>query len=78
MKTYETERLKEQMEWLQTHFLAQWVSTRKQVFNEMSESQSMVCRCGALATGMHEYGCWTFNIAVNKETVKRLKHLLLK
>jgi hypothetical protein len=35
------------------------------------------CLCGRLATGLHENGCRRFKNAVNSETVKRLKNLLL-
>lgn len=57
------------------HFAA-WANTRKQVFEELSGKQSTFCVCGKLATGLHEQNCRTFNNAVDKETVKRLSHLI--
>lgn len=57
------------------HFAA-WVTTRQQVFNELSDKQGMFCMCGKLATGMHEQNCSRFNKQVDKTTLSRLKHLI--
>lgn len=61
---------------LQDKHFAAWANIRKQVFEELSGKQSMNCMCGKLATGLHEQNCRTFNNAVDKETVKRLSHLI--
>ena len=67
---------KDKMVLLQDKHFAAWANTRKQVFEELSGKQSTFCVCGKLATGLHEQNCRTFNNAVDKETVKRLSHLI--
>lgn len=67
---------KDKVEWLRTHFFADFISTRQKVFDELSDKQSMFCVCGKLATGLHENHCRKFNSLVDKETVVRLEHLI--
>lgn len=70
MKQYEIlAKLKE------SHF-GLFLRTREDVFNELSNQQSLFCCCGRLATGLHESRCVKFNKKVDKETINRLKHLL--
>lgn len=69
---------KDKIEWLKTHFFADFISTRQKVFGELSDKQSMFCVCGKLATGLHENNCRRFNNLVDKETVTRLEHLIKK
>lgn len=49
-----------------------WINTRRVVFDEMSERQTMFCVCGKLATGLHEERCVKFNRLVDEETARRL------
>lgn len=67
--------IRERMEYLKTHQLSTWLSTRRKIFDELSNNQSMFCCCGKLATGLHEQNCQKFNENVDKETVNRLKEL---
>ena len=53
-----------------------FVKTRQQVFNELSDSQTMFCCCGKLATGLHESHCKKFNDKVISETINRLEYLI--
>ena len=64
--------MSERIEYLKTHQLSTWLSTRQNIFNELSENQLMFCCCGKLATGLHEQNCRIFNEEVDKETVNRL------
>lgn len=68
----------EKVEWLKTHFFANFIATRERVFNELSDKQPIFCVCGKLATGLHEANCRRFNKMVDKETCKRLEYLLIK
>lgn len=66
---------KERIEYLKTHQSKIWLETRKQIFEELSNEQSMFCCCGKLATGLHEINCRKFNAKVDKVTLDRLKIL---
>lgn len=68
----------DKLEYLQTNHLMTFVKTRQEVFDELSEQQTMFCCCGRLATGLHEACCQKFKRKVNSETIKRLSHLLPK
>lgn len=68
----------EKLEYLQTNHFTTFVKTRQEVFDELSEQQTMFCCCGKLATGLHEANCSKFNRKVNSETIKRLSDLLPK
>lgn len=67
--------IRERIEYLKTHQLPTWLSTRRKIFDELSNNQSMFCCCGKLATGLHEQNCQKFNENVDKETINRLKEL---
>lgn len=67
--------IRERIEYLKTHQLSTWLSTRRKIFDELSNNQSIFCCCGKLATGLHEQNCQKFNENVDKETVNRLKEL---
>lgn len=69
------EILKKQ-EMLKALNLSLYVRTRKEVFNELSDNQTMFCCCGRLATSLHERNCSKFNNKVEKETIKRLSYQL--
>lgn len=68
----------DKLEYLQTNHLTAFVKTRQEVFDELSEQQTMFCCCGRLATGNHEAHCQKFKRKVNSETIKRLSNLLPK
>ena len=68
----------DKLEYLQANHLMTFVKTRQEVFDELSEQQTMFCCCGKLATGIHETHCSKFNRKVNDETIKRLSDLLPK
>ena len=68
----------EKIEWLKSHFFADFISTREKVFNDLSDRQSMFCICGKLATGLHELNCSKFRKVVDKEVLIRLSYLLPK
>jgi len=61
---------------LQDNHFSEWLKQRHIVEDELSQKQSMFCLCGKLATGLHERNCKKFNLFVNKETMKKMKHLL--
>lgn len=71
-------KYKDNLEYLQANHLITFVKTRQEVFDELSEQQTMFCCCGKLATGLHEEHCSKFNRKVNRETIKRLSDLLPK
>lgn len=68
----------EKLEYLQTNHFTTFIKTRQEVFDELSDQQSMFCCCGKLATGLHEAHCSKFNRKVNSETIKQLSDLLPK
>ena len=70
--------IQQKLDYLQTNFLGEWLKTRKEVENELSDKQTMFCICGRLATGLHERGCKKFRNKVISETVKRLGSLIPK
>lgn len=67
----------EKIETLRQNHLSEWMKARKIVDDELSRKQSTFCVCGKLATGLHEMNCRKFNQLVNKETAKKLNHLLI-
>lgn len=68
--------IKEKLAYLQDKHFGEWLKTRQEVSNEISDKQSMFCVCGKLATGLHESHCSKFNNTITKETLKRLTPLL--
>lgn len=60
---------------IKSYNIADYARVCAEVFNEMSERQTMFCICGKLATGLHENHCVKFNRAVDKETARRLDKL---
>ena len=71
-----TARQKHLMFVLQDEHFADWVNTHRKVWDECSDKQEMWCVCGRLATGLHENNCSKFRDLVNRETVKKLEHLV--
>lgn len=55
-----------------------FMRTRAQVFNELSDNQTLFCCCGRLATGLHESHCRKFNDKVTSQTIERLSYLFKK
>lgn len=70
-------KAEEKIKLLQDKHFGEWLKIRHEVDEELSKNQSMFCVCGKLATGFHERSCRKFNGLVNKETLKRLKHLIV-
>ena len=68
----------EKLEYLKNADFGLFIKTRKMVFDELSDQQTMFCCCGKLATGLHESNCTKFNNKVDAETIKRLNYLLPK
>ena len=68
----------EKLEYLKNADFGLFIKTRKIVFDELSDQQTMFCCCGKLATGLHESNCTKFNNKVDAETIKRLSYLLPK
>ena len=66
----------ETIEFLKTNHFSTFIKTRQEVEIRLSNSQSMFCICGKLATGFHESKCRKFQKKVDQETVKQLKHLV--
>lgn len=58
------------------NFRCDYVNTRREVFNALSNEQAVFCVCGKIASGLHEDRCSKFNALVDKETVKILEHLI--
>ena len=66
----------EKIQYIQDNHFKEWLKTRREVEDEISNSQSMFCVCGRLATGLHESMCRKFQNKINDETVKRLSNLI--
>lgn len=66
----------EKLNILQNNHFGEWLKTRQQVENELSDKQSRFCLCGRLATCLHESHCSKFRNKVIKDTVKRLEYLI--
>ncbi len=69
-------KLAEKIEYIQTTNLSMWLETRTKVFEELSDKQQFMCKCGRLPSTIHNDRCKKFYNEVTSETVKRLKHLL--
>ena len=69
---------REKLTYLQDNHFGDWLKTRQEVENEISDKQSMFCVCGRLATGLHENNCRKFQNKVNSETIKKMSHLINK
>ncbi len=69
-------KLTEKLEYLQKNYFSEWLSTRQEIGNKLSDNQSMFCMCGRLATGLHESHCRKFANKVTSETVKKLEYLI--
>ena len=68
----------EKLEYLKNANFGLFIKTRKIVFDELSDQQTMFRCCGKFATGLHESNCTKFNNKVDAETIKRLSYLLPK
>lgn len=68
----------EKLEYLQENHWSEWMDTRKEADQHVSDQHPMWCVCGRLCTGMHERSCRRFRNKVDSETIKRLSHLLPK
>jgi hypothetical protein len=68
--------LTKRLTFLQDNYFNEWLTARQEAEQEVSDSQSMFCVCGRLATGLHERGCKRFNDKVTSRAVQKLEHLL--
>jgi hypothetical protein len=68
--------IEQKLDFLQHKHLGEWLKMKVKVNDEISDGQSLICMCGKLATGLHEMHCSKFKNKVNRECVKRLKHLI--
>lgn len=68
----------EKIAYLKEHHESAWIASRKKIEDVLSDSQPLLCMCGALATGLHEMHCRRFNARVDSETLKELKNLFRK
>lgn len=71
-------KITEKLKYIQDNHFSEWLKTRQETFNELSDKQSMFCVCRRLATGLHENGCRKFQAKVTSETLKKLSSLLPK
>jgi hypothetical protein len=53
-------KLQDKLNYLQEKHMSEWLRTRRETENEVSDGQSMYCVCGKLATGLHEMHCKKF------------------
>lgn len=65
----------ERIAFLNKYAMGDWIRTRKEANEEVSNEHSMWCTCGNLCTGLHESYCKKFQEKVNTRTVNKLKHL---
>lgn len=65
--------IKEKIAYYQKQDFQAWLKMSSQVFDELSDMQTMFCVCGRLATGLHETNCRKFNEKVDKETASKLE-----
>lgn len=68
----------EKVEFLQENHFGEYMAKYRETEDQVSDSQSMYCCCGRLATGLHEGRCRKFNNKVQRQTVKALKDLIPK
>ena len=68
-------KITEKLKYIQDNHLDEWLKTKQTIENEISDSQSVYCLCGRLATGLHESHCKKFRNKIINESVKRLKYL---
>lgn len=63
----------EKIEFFKRKNFRKYIETYNEVERYCSESQTMFCCCGRLATGLHEQNCQEFQKKVEKETLRRLE-----
>lgn len=66
----------EKVNYLKKNHLDVWYKTRCRTYDELSEQQTLFCCCGKLASSLHERRCRKFNNKVDRETTKKLEHLI--
>ena len=71
-----TARQRDLMLTLEDKHFSEWVKTHIIVERECSDKQAVFCICGRIASSLHESHCAKFRDLVNRETVKRLQHLV--
>ena len=68
-------KLSEKLAYIQEYHFSDWLKTRREVEDDLSDRQGMFCLCRRLTTGLHESHCKRFQNKITSETVKRLKGL---
>jgi len=68
----------EKITYLQNNHFREWIKTRDEMEDALSNQQEMFCICGRLATGLHERNCKKFRDRTDSMTLAKLKHLLCK
>ena len=66
----------EKLTYIQDNHFSEWMKTRAEVLDEVSDEQSMWCVCKRLCTGLHEMNCKRFQDKVTNKTLVRMKHLI--
>lgn len=61
---------------LQRFFFAEYIDTKKIVFDSLSEKIGTTCLWGKTRDEMHKKICGRFTNEVERETIKRLQHLI--
>lgn len=65
----------ERIFFLKKYAMDDWIRTRQEADQEVSDEHSMKCVCGSLCTGLHETYCQKFKAKVDTRTIQKLKHL---
>lgn len=71
-------KMQEKIDWLKTHFFADWMGTHIEAEHQVSNEHPMFCVCGKLSTGLHELRCTKFKKAVDLRCVELMKDKLPK
>lgn len=69
-------KLQDKIDFFHNKYFSSWLAKRQEVEHRISDSNTMFCFCGRLATGFHESSCGKFRKAVDAQTVKELEHLI--
>lgn len=69
-------KIQEKIAYLEENHFSEWLKTRREMGDVVSNMCPMFCVCGRLCTGFHESSCRKFQNKVTSETVKKLNHLL--
>lgn len=68
--------MKDKMAVLVDKHFAEWHAEWQKQRDKVSDSHSLYCVCGKLATSLHEQHCRKFRAEVDRRTVSALSHLI--